>query len=482
MMGEDNSTGEEGPSRSEIPHRDREPLFVHTLDEFQKFETMLEQPEGVVTYGMILESQCGATDDSQDVEMYDGALGVSTAFVNNHEAPVGQLQWNDNLATIYDNPGNVSGVRWGSGTMISDDLFLTAGHCLDQTGGGWQRPRKNGTNDIIEPSEIATNMHVNFKYQYDPSGNLRPGQSFPVTALVEYRLGGLDFAIVRVGGNPGQTYGITEVSSVDPPVNEMVCIIGHPAGYPKRIEAGPVYGYHGDYMEYDDIDTLGGNSGSGMLRASDGSIVAVHTLGGCTTSGQGYNSGVRISSIRANSPTISALNGYTLNVNIVGNGSVSRSPDKSTYDHGDVVQLTASPGSNYRFDGWSGALSGDTNPDSLTMDSDKTVTAKFTNCMITGAVVGSMLVSQVNFLRMYRDEVVSKSVFRAFFDQILERYYQFSPSVVQKMNESSLYEKFVKYVVAYPFIFCAKGAVIIFQGIRGLELTLGINTRPNFNS
>lgn len=460
MMGEDNSNGERGPNQSEIPHRDREPLFVLNLDELRELESLALQPEGALTYGMILESQCGSTDDSQDVEPYDGTLGVSTAFVNDHESPVGQLQWNDNLAAIYDNPGNVSGVRWGSGTMISDDLFLTAGHCLDQTSPYWQRPRKNGTTDIIDPDEIATNMHVNFNYQYDPNGNLRPGQSFPVTALVEYRLGGLDFAIVRVGGNPGQTYGVTEVSSVDPPVNEMVCIIGHPAGFPKRIEAGPVHGYHGDYMEYDDIDTLGGNSGSGMLRASDGSIVAVHTLGGCTTSGQGYNSGVRISSIRTNSPTISALKGHTLKVNIIGNGSVSRSPNKSIYDHGDVVQLTANPGSNYSFNSWSGGLSGNTNPDSITMDGDKTVTAKFTNCMIARATVGSILVSQVNFLRMYRDEVVLKSVFRALFDRILDRYYQFSPCVVQKMNESSLYEKYVKYIVAYPFVFLAKIAVL----------------------
>jgi V8-like Glu-specific endopeptidase len=29
--------------------------------------------------------------------------------------------------------------------MISNDLFLTAGHCFDQTGGGWERPRINNT-------------------------------------------------------------------------------------------------------------------------------------------------------------------------------------------------------------------------------------------------------------------------------------------------------------------------------------------------
>lgn len=47
---------------------------------------------------------------------YDGSLGVTTAFVDTHQGPVGQLQWNSNLAAIYTDPGNVSGVRWCTGT------------------------------------------------------------------------------------------------------------------------------------------------------------------------------------------------------------------------------------------------------------------------------------------------------------------------------------------------------------------------------
>ena len=123
------------------------------------------------------------TDDSQPVEQYDGTLGVTTAFVAAHQAAACQVQWNANLASIYTNPGNVSGVRWGSGTMISADLFLTCGHLFDQTGGGWDRPRQNGTTNIITPQEIARNMRLNFNFQVDPAGNLRPEQSFPITPV-----------------------------------------------------------------------------------------------------------------------------------------------------------------------------------------------------------------------------------------------------------------------------------------------------------
>ncbi|GAG04815.1 unnamed protein product, partial [marine sediment metagenome] len=68
-----------------------------------------------------------------------------------------------------------------------------------------------------------------------------------------------------------------------------------------------------------------------------------------------------------------------------------------------------------------------------------------------------------NFLRMYRDEVVLKSVFKTQFERLLARYYQFTPYVVRKMNESPLYEKLVKYFIAFPFVLSAKVAVLSAQ-------------------
>jgi V8-like Glu-specific endopeptidase len=261
-------------------------------------------------YARIVESICGAVDDSQAIEQYDGTLGVTAAFTAQHQSAVGQIQWNDDLATIYTNPGNVNDVRWCSGTMISNDLFLTAGHCFDQTGGGWERPRINNTNNIIPSTEIATRMHVNFNYQDDPAGNPRPVTSVAIVALVEYRLGGLDFAIVRLAGNPGAVWGQAQISTTDAAAGDMLCIMGHPNGVPKRVEAGPALAPSGSKIRYDDIDTLGGNSGSGVLRASDGRLVGVHTNGGCgptSPNGTDYNFGQRIVSLIAASPTLKGL-------------------------------------------------------------------------------------------------------------------------------------------------------------------------------
>ena len=49
---------------------------------------------------------------------------------------------------------------------------------------------------------------------------------------------------------------------------------------------------------------------------------------------------------------------YTLNINLTGNGSVTKNPDKPTYTYGEVVQLTANPAAEQVFTAWSGDLTG----------------------------------------------------------------------------------------------------------------------------
>ena len=72
-----------------------------------------------------------------------------------------------------------------------------------------------------------------------------------------------------------------------------------------------------------------------------------------------------------------ARDAYALNMTVVGSGSVAKSPDQPSYDHGTSVQLTATPVSGYYFMGWSGDLTGTTNPVNVTMDAVKNITATF---------------------------------------------------------------------------------------------------------
>jgi hypothetical protein len=78
---------------------------------------------------------------------------------------------------------------------------------------------------------------------------------------------------------------------------------------------------------------------------------------------------------------------YTLTVATVGSGSVTLNPPGGTYNAGTEVALTATPNSGFVFSGWSGALSGSANPDTIQMNSNKNVTATFTPSGPAGEVV-----------------------------------------------------------------------------------------------
>jgi uncharacterized repeat protein (TIGR02543 family) len=65
-------------------------------------------------------------------------------------------------------------------------------------------------------------------------------------------------------------------------------------------------------------------------------------------------------------------------VNVVGNGSVTEIPFAASYLRNTNVTLTAVPGANWTFQGWSGDVSGVQNPVNVTMDGNKAVTATFT--------------------------------------------------------------------------------------------------------
>jgi len=81
---------------------------------------------------------------------------------------------------------------------------------------------------------------------------------------------------------------------------------------------------------------------------------------------------------------------YTLNIDIVGSGSVSKNPDQGTYTYGTPVELTAVPTSGWSFMGWSGDLSGYVNPAIIIMDANKTVTVTFTQNVyaLTATTIG----------------------------------------------------------------------------------------------
>ncbi|UCH83326.1 MAG: DUF1349 domain-containing protein, partial [Candidatus Latescibacterota bacterium] len=68
---------------------------------------------------------------------------------------------------------------------------------------------------------------------------------------------------------------------------------------------------------------------------------------------------------------------HSVTATTVGNGSINLNPDYELYPDSAVVELNAVPDPGYAFLGWSGGLTGQVNPDTITLINDTTVTATF---------------------------------------------------------------------------------------------------------
>lgn len=84
------------------------------------------------------------------------------------------------------------------------------------------------------------------------------------------------------------------------------------------------------------------------------------------------------------------VNPDNLVVNVRGDGKVFKSPDKSGYNIGDIVTLTAVAVTGWYFDHWEGDLSGNETEKIINLDAPKTVTAVFgtTNFLLNVDVQG----------------------------------------------------------------------------------------------
>jgi hypothetical protein len=77
------------------------------------------------------------------------------------------------------------------------------------------------------------------------------------------------------------------------------------------------------------------------------------------------------------SVTANYVQDYTLTITSA-HGTVVKSPNQTTYHEGDVVQLTATPDTGWSFANWTGDLTSSTNPDSVTIHGNTSVTANYT--------------------------------------------------------------------------------------------------------
>lgn len=71
------------------------------------------------------------------------------------------------------------------------------------------------------------------------------------------------------------------------------------------------------------------------------------------------------------------INTYTVNIIIDGNGSVNKIPDKSIYEHNEILQIKQIPDTGYKFVNWSGDLNSINDTENINVTSNMNITQQF---------------------------------------------------------------------------------------------------------
>ena len=174
---------------------------------------------------------------------------------------------------------------------------------------------------------------------------------------------------------PGGTFRVT----VSVTANQSIMGLGLDENVPSGWSVSPVNNGGGTYSSSETAWLwLTANAGDTKTVSYDVTVPAGTTPGSYSITGV----------VKSGSPAFSYTVGgehsvmvlaprYTLTIAVSGSGSTSPSVGTHTYAAGTVVQLTATPAAGWRFDHWSGSVSGSRNPRSITMNGNKSVTAHF---------------------------------------------------------------------------------------------------------
>ena len=235
--------------------------------------TSCSKKEKIVFESSEFFSQCGLSLEYQDVERYTPKPGspFSKQFVKKHSKATGAI------GTISVNNRFKS---YCSGTLLVGNYFLTAGHCMVAG---------------------VLNDYVVFNYH---TGKVP--KAYKILSILEHEEVkiGMDYAIMKLDGNPNKDFGYAKLSQGGPKLFEPIIIFQHPRGKPKQVDTGKLasIGFgHNTYstLRYNYLDTEGGSSGAGIYNVQ-GELIGVHNKGGCDYRFEhiGGNLGISILSIR----------------------------------------------------------------------------------------------------------------------------------------------------------------------------------------
>jgi trimeric autotransporter adhesin len=195
----------------------------------------------------------------------------------------------DRVASSADNRARLLDVGC-TANLTADGCFITAGHCLATPSTvdvvEFNVPLSNANGSVVHPA--PSDQYVPTSNRQSSNGGI--GNDWGVFTV---------FANTETGLTPLQAQGQgLEFSTVLPKRRNPVEITGYGVdtgntNQTQQVSTGAVTSVSAstNTLKYN-ADTEGGNSGSAVLVG--GRVVAIHTNGGCKTSGRGANSGTMI--------------------------------------------------------------------------------------------------------------------------------------------------------------------------------------------
>jgi len=198
------------------------------------------------------------------------------------------------------------------------------------------------------------------------------------------------------------------------------------------------------------------------------SITAIHDTGcrctgwtGDVPSGHENDNPITITMDSDKTITANFIRQYTLIIATGTGGTTNPTPGTHPCDSGAQVSVTAIPDSGYQFSSWSGDTSGTATTIIIIMDSDKSITASFSEipspeqpapkkggCFIATAAYGSPLHPHLDILRDFRDRylITNKPG-----HVLVNFYYKHSPFVAELIAKHKVLRIAVR-IKLLPFV------------------------------
>ncbi|MDD2804896.1 MAG: serine protease [Elusimicrobiales bacterium] len=176
-----------------------------------------------------------------------------------------------------------------SGTLVGEDIVMTAGHCITDDKScadarfvfGYNVDKEGGKANTAVPAKDVYSCKRIIKRDLDkqPSGIIGTG-IFIAGALLG-KQPGPDYALIQLDRKAEGRKPLPVNRGNDIKVGDRIFVIGHPVGLPVKV-AGDASVRNTDPKAFflTDLDTFGGNSGSAVFNARTNMIEGILVRGG----------------------------------------------------------------------------------------------------------------------------------------------------------------------------------------------------------